>query len=512
MTKFSVLARNALSNWAGFVANIVVVFVLSPIVVRELGAAQYGIWVFISAVTGYLGLIEAGVTVSTGRMLNFHIGRGDQASAGAAVSAALAFYLVVGAALTFIVFAASPLIHSFAGPSIGLSAFELFGIVLLLVANITCVFLIAVSAQILQAANRFDLRNLATILGLLLRLVLTIPVLGAGGGLLALAGVLLVCSIVTLLLMVVFAKLYGPALDIGPRCINRQSVSELFGFGKWALVNNVSSKIDHQSDVVLVGSLFRPTAVAHYSVAQMLVEYGLVLIQNVIAVAGPDLTKRAGEGNIEAVRDFVAAGARVSAFLGVPLFVGIAVFGMDFIRLWMGNEFMAAAQVLVILAFAKGVCLVSQSIGMSLWAVGRIRLLAVSNVVTSIASICLAISLVRLFGFDFTGIAFGTCLAMFTQQLLILPLIGRRVLSLKYSWFMRHVVKPFVVLSLFFAPFAWFVRQHWSIDQWADLLVITLAITLAYLPIGALLTWGPNALVVASRYCTQRLPVRWRRS
>jgi O-antigen/teichoic acid export membrane protein len=271
MASFSVLARNALSNWAVFAVSIVTTLILSPIVVRELGASQYGVWLFITAVTGYLGLIEAGVTVSTGRFLNFHIGRNDYRSAEATVSSALAFYLIAAIFLMLGVGAFSVPIMNMVTPGLGLDKRTLLLVVFLQTANVGSTFIAAVFAQLLHAENRFDLKNGALLLGIIIRFLATILVFKAGGGLYELAWVQLTGTLLTLLALMTLAHRHGPKLKLGRQAVSRLALGEIFGFGKWAFANNVATRVDGQSGLILTFIFFNYKSVAHFGVSHLFI-------------------------------------------------------------------------------------------------------------------------------------------------------------------------------------------------------------------------------------------------
>ena len=55
------LLRNILSNWAGFLVEACVAFYLSPFVIHTLGDTSYGIWILLTSLTGYFGLLNLGL-------------------------------------------------------------------------------------------------------------------------------------------------------------------------------------------------------------------------------------------------------------------------------------------------------------------------------------------------------------------------------------------------------------------------------------------------------------------
>jgi O-antigen/teichoic acid export membrane protein len=490
MPSVSVLVRNALSNWAVFAANIATTLVLSPIVVRELGASQYGIWLLVTAVTGYLGLIEAGVTVSTGRFLNYHIGRKDTRSAEATVSTALAFYVTVAAFLLLAVALFSLPISSLATPELGLDGRTLLLLVILQTANVGGTFMAAVFAQLLHAENRFDLKNGVLLLGLLFRFIATILVFRYGGGLYELACVQVVSTLLTLILLASLARRFGPGLKLGPKAVSRSAFAEIFGFGKWAFVNNIASRIDGQSGVILTGVFLTPKAVAHFGVAQMLVEYGVQLVQNIVAVAVPDLTKSAGRGDLNSIRHFVAAAGQVSAFFAVPLLIGVAFLGPAFVTLWMGAEFADAAHVMVILVLAKSCFVMSSPLGMGIWAMGRVRAVTVSSLLTAAAGVLLSVILLRQGGYGFEVIALGTLCTAALQWLFLQTWVGLRLLDLTAGWFLKHVVWPFFLAAAVFSAITTVVMHSLPASSWVEFVGLVAVVMLLYVPLAATMLWG----------------------
>ena len=179
MTKTGVYLRSLIASWAGYGANIVVMFFLSPFVVHSLGNARYGLWSLLMAVTGYLGLVEIGVRVSTGRYVNYHLGRGENEQVSHVVNTSLAFYCLA----SLLVLAAALTVGQFFGaifPRITISdPSQVRAILLLMALNVWLGLWSATFSQLLYANNRFDLLNAILVLALGVR---------AGGTVLVLRG------------------------------------------------------------------------------------------------------------------------------------------------------------------------------------------------------------------------------------------------------------------------------------------------------------------------------------
>ncbi|MCB1744527.1 MAG: oligosaccharide flippase family protein [Gammaproteobacteria bacterium] len=474
----------------GFIVNLLVTFFLSPVVVNTLGLEVYGIWVVISTLTGYLGLVESGVTVSTGRFLNYYLGRKDLTSASETVSTSLVFYVAIGGLLLLLLLLLRPWIETLVPPTWTVGPGELFLICMVLALNVLLGFVVAVVGQLLQAENRFDLRNLCALLGVLLRFALTLSALNGGGGLLELAGVQAISTLFTGALMSWFALNYGPAVRISPGGASLRALRELFGFGKWAMVNNVCAKASVQADVLVVGGLLGVRSVAFYSVGQMLVEYSFVLVQSVVSVASPDLIKAVARGDTGMAKIFIIEGGRASICLAVPLFIGLMVFGSDFLRLWMGPEFEQGAAVASILAGARLLCALFQGAGAAIWALGHVKVLSMAAAMTTAINLLVSILLILLAGAGIEGVAVGTLVALFIQQMIVYPLLVRRFIGVSltglYSTMLPRFIAASAVVLLTFVS----VEELVELSSWLEFIAVIVPAGLVGIALTALIVLG----------------------
>jgi len=63
------IAKNVLSSWGGAAVGLALSFVATPFVIGRLGDSAYGVWVLMSSVAGYLGLLDFGVRGATTRYI-----------------------------------------------------------------------------------------------------------------------------------------------------------------------------------------------------------------------------------------------------------------------------------------------------------------------------------------------------------------------------------------------------------------------------------------------------------
>jgi len=64
---FKTLAKNIFSNYVGVAGSIVIAFMLSPFLVHTLGDTKYGVWSILAALTGYMALLDLGISSAIAR-------------------------------------------------------------------------------------------------------------------------------------------------------------------------------------------------------------------------------------------------------------------------------------------------------------------------------------------------------------------------------------------------------------------------------------------------------------
>ena len=484
MSKFRVYARNLSANWTGYVANVVVIFFLTPFVVRSLGKDAYGVWCLLVALTGHLGLAEIGVRISTGRFINYHLGRGEGEKVSAVVSTSLLLYavlslvvLALAAALGLVFAAVFTKVPTVVAP-------QARWILLLLGANILLGFYSATFGQLLQAADRFDLRTLADLIVLAARTAATVWVLSSGGALTALAAVLVCSSALGCAILFALARWKGPPVRLGLRYVRLQRMRELFGFGAWAFVGNLNVRIIFFTDNIVIGLLLGARQIAFYNIGLMLIEYGRELLAHVVRVLTPDMLKAAGRGDLARLRSLVLKGARFSSLVGVPLFVGLMVLGGEFIRLWMGPEFAVSGRIAFLLALGHLCAVASAPCANALVGLGRVKFKALLTGIEAAANLGLSVGFVLLGRMGLGGVALGTVLPMVavTGGWQIHYLCRR--LGLPVRGFLQAVMARWAVAAVLYSAACVAALRFWPSATLTGFAAKVGVLVVAYVPIG----------------------------
>ena len=490
MSKIHVYTRSLLSNWTGYIAYLVVAFFLTPFITDSLGTSGYGTWSLVMSVVGYLGMVEIGVRVSTGRFINYYLAGSDDQKVSQIVCTSLAFYSGVGilalgiAALLGLFF--SEIIREVPSDL----ARHIRWVLPILGANVWIGLFASTFGQCLTAYNRFDLRILFQIIGLAIRAGGAVYTLSMGYGLVGLSLAHLVAGFVEMVLAFALARWKGPAIRYELSQIKGEAAKEVFGFGGWAFVRNISDKIVNSTDIIVIGILLGTEPASFYTIGHMLVDRARTAISQVVSVMSPDLTQAASRCDYPAMRSMVIQGTRATMFVTVPLLLGLIMFGRDFLALWLAPEYHKSGTVMLILAVAHLMPLYCRALIMALWGMGYVKVLAAMSCVEAAINLGLSLLFVISLGWGINGVALGTLIPMLFITTIYTTIFCCRKIELSLWMFLTRTLPGPAAAGAVFAGMCLAARHFLPPTSWKSFGIDVTVVTLAYFPVGLVAIFG----------------------
>ncbi|MGH7690047.1 MAG: oligosaccharide flippase family protein [Gemmatimonadaceae bacterium] len=475
--------RSVLWNWSSFAFSVAVTFVLSPFIVRELGDTNYGIWVLVGSLVGYLGLLDFGVRSAVTRYVaRLHTGRSDQESSRL-VSTALSIFGSLGltALLASSVFAVL-LGHRFHIPPSELGTARL--VVVLGGLTMTSSLVSGAFGGVVVGLQRFDVSSkLEIVLGALQALAIWL-VLRDGGGIAGLALIQLVTSTLRTIALAALAFRLYPELTIEWFAWNRQWAREIFSFSLFSTLITFSTTLILYSDSLVIGVYLPAAEITLFSIAASLTDYARNLIRGISTTMTPkaSATELTGAAAIAAV---TVRATRFATLLLLPIGVTFWLRGAAFIGLWMGPHYAAASgAVLRILTLAMVFYAASQVLGASLLGLSRHNWLVPVFIAEAVINLALSILLVQRMGL--VGIAWGTTVPNLVTSVVVFPWLARRLMGVPLrTYYFESWLRPLVAM----APFAagtLLVERYWQAGNLASYFVGVLLV----MPLAAAGAWA----------------------
>jgi O-antigen/teichoic acid export membrane protein len=484
---------NVVTNWGSFVVSIGITLALSPFIVHTLGNTAYGVWVLLTSLVSYLGLLDLGTRGAvTKYVATYHASRRHE-DAGRLASAALSLFGALGLLATAASAVLALVLDRVAEIPVELVSGARIAVFVSGV-NIAVSLVGGVFGGIVVGRQRFDSLNGLNVGLAVLRAGAIVLTLRGGGGLVGLALVQLGISTLQTGATVWLSRRVYPALRLSLASWRYAHLRTVLAFGVWSSLLHVSGAVLNYSDAVVIGALLPVAEITFFAIAAGMTDQ----CRAVIAGISQTLTPMAGalEARRGTVRDVLMRGTRFAALAILPIIATFELRGTSFIRLWMGPEYaVPAGSVLMVLGIGLWPFAGYQVLTATMMGINRHRGLVPLFFAEAVANVLLSIVLVRRFGI--VGAAWGTTLPRLIVSLIAGPLYARRELGVSVAaYWETMLLRP----GLAVLPFA---LATGMVEAWfpAANIVVFFGQVAGILPVAAIGTWVAALTPEERRVC-----------
>lgn len=442
------LHRNVYANWANTAATILYTLVVTPIVVRSLGAEQYGVWSFLNGFLAYSDLLYLGLGASLVRYVAEYVERREFAQLRRLVSIVWTIYLGLAILAVSLCVGIGRALPGFLHLGEGADTGSLFWTTVLLGVRIGALFVGSAYSGVLMGSNRIDVALGIRIVYTVVRCAAIPLAVTSHDPLLALAAMVAVTAVLeTLTLWVVAERLYpeSRARLVRPRL---EELHVLYAFGIKSFFVLMAVKIISYTDTTVIGIRLGPSAVAMYVLPLQLIEYGRIVVSALSSVLLPELAAAQARGSQTALRSAYLQASRVSFVLAVFLNVNLIYLGVPFLRLWIGNAYTVDAFPILL---CLGIASIAQALSTQLslpfhQATDTVGFPVAVLLLEAAVNLVLSLWLIGLLGIR--GVALATLVPEVGVTFVLVPPYTCRLLRVSlHEWF-RHTFPAGVVLLL----------------------------------------------------------------
>jgi O-antigen/teichoic acid export membrane protein len=436
------LRRNVILIYGVYAATLVSGLVVTPIIVGALGTEQFGIWALIGSILGFIGLLDLGIGPSLIRFAAEQRGRNARGETSELTSTAFAIYLVlavVSVLLAVLLAYLLPLVVDISDEYVRAAQIA----VVVSVGTFVLRFPLGLFSFLLAGQQRYDLLNVANILGAVLYFGLAVLVLYvADGGLVALAVITAIVTAFRLLLPLLWLRRELPDLHVGRSLVTRRQAKELLSFSSRNMLIQVASKVVFSTDVIVVSIILGSVAAGVYGIPAKLfaLAFGVGIASTTLLF--PLLSELEGADDRERQERYLLAGVRLG--LAVVVAVGLPlVFLPDrFLDAWLPSDFDVdtAAPILAILMVSLLFAQPGHLLAQYLVARGKHGRLAVARLATVVVNLLLSIAMALWVGI--WGVAVATLVTEALSAVAVLPYLLRRESSASASALAAAWLRP----------------------------------------------------------------------
>lgn len=333
----------ALLSYATIFATNIVGIVLTPYIIRSLGASEYGLYTMIGALIGYLTILDFGINNSIIRFVAKY--RAEKDKKGEENFLAVSFIIYAGISLTIIGLGSLGYIYleELFGDTLTLEQLGKAKImVVILIFNIAITIPGGAFNAICTAYEVFTLPKAVRLIKYILRSLLVVAVLFYGGDSISLVIVDTVMNLILIATMAYIA-LYKLNVKIRLYTFEKSLTISIFQYSVWVFVLALVNTLRWQFGQLVLGLNYETTIVAIYAVGIMLGSYYGAFSSAISTLFLPKAMQMTVKSESpEALTQTFVKISRITTYILFFILGGFILVGRQFVWLWVGDTYSEA--------------------------------------------------------------------------------------------------------------------------------------------------------------------------
>jgi len=421
-------------------------------------------WMLVSSIVGYFGLLRLGVGTGVLRYIPMYRGKGDTGKVSSTISTAMAFYLCVGVVIVGISWFFADFISKFFG---GDQEFAR------LITLMGLVVAIGGPARIFEASIKgyegFVYVNLIEIGRAIIRAVALMTCIIFGWGLVAMGWAIVLVNSLGLAGNWVAFRMCCRGASIRMNAVKFADLKILLFFGLAIILAGVADILTYSTPRMIVGKVISLEAVGLFGVVALLVGYYRNTIYAITRVFMPRFSYLSGSNSDKEIQRLFLRGTKYATIFAGGIAALIWTVGPSFLRLWLNESFSQATPALIALT-AGAMVLLSHRMSIDLlYGLGKQNYIALVGLIEGISVVGLSLALS--FKYGLTGIAIGVAVPLIVVRAIFQTRYVCKLLKVGYwQYYGLCILKPWLVavgLSVIF----WVIGVGSYAGNWLSLFI-----------------------------------------
>jgi O-antigen/teichoic acid export membrane protein len=400
--KYKSLKSNSIWNISNHLFSVISLFFLFPFLIKNIGAASYGFFIFLSTINGIASVANFGFGEATLRYVALYYTKNEIPTIKNILSTSLLIYIVLGAFVGFMVYLLAPQISDLLKEK---SIDSETAIYLIRVSAATFIvrFTFGIFAMVPQALQRFDISSKITIGETILRVALYVIVILKGYGLTGLVySELLLALIYVATNYLITSSIFKKVWFLGK--FSKDLFKQIFSYSIYAALSQIVGLLWQYTDRILLGYFIGSAAIAYFSVPQQII----FKILGVIAAGAAVLFPKFSVDKInEDIKLIFKKYTLLFLMLSIILFSTLSLIIPEFLALWISPEFAEQAKDIAIILAVSCMIRGAAPVYMNLFkGIGKPVYNLYAIISSSLIIVVLDLILIPIYGINGAGIAY----------------------------------------------------------------------------------------------------------
>lgn len=438
MSESSQRKSGAVLSYVSIIVSTLVQLVYTPFLIRMLGQSEYGLYSLVSSIIGYLTVLDLGfgnaIVVYTAKYRAQK--KYDEEKKLHGMFKIIFFIIgIIAGLLGLVLYLLVPNIFSNTMTNAELEKAKIM--MLILAFNLFITFIFSIYSSIITAYEKFTFQKVMSMLNVLLKPLLMIPLLFLGFKSITMTIVITIINIFICLSNYFYCR---NKLNIKIRFCGFDKIlfKTILGYSIWLFIGAIVDKINWSADQFILGAVCSTAAVSIYSVASQLNNLFLNLSTAISGVLLPKMTKMVANkaSKKELTNEMIKVG-RIQYFIIFLMCSGLVLFGKQFIIWWAGSDFVDSYYVALLLIIPLCFPLI-QNLGLSIMqAMNKYKFKTITTAIMSIFNIIISFYLAKRFGP--IGAASGTAIALIICNIIIINIYYNNSIGIDVKKFWKEI-------------------------------------------------------------------------
>lgn len=365
--------------------------------ISAIGKDNYGLYILASSLISMF-MLDFGISAAVTRFISKYNAEKNQASINNLLGFVCKIFIAIDAFFFIVVLFFFFFIDQI---YIELTPAELnsFKVVYIIAATFSIIsFPFTALNGILISYEKFKELKLCELLNKVISVSLIILALLFGYGLYALVTVNAISGLVIIVIKLVIIKRTTP-IKINFSIVNHDILKELISYSFWTTVVSISQRFIFNITPTILGAVSSSANIAVFGIASILEGYVYTFANVINGLFLPRVSQIITEKNSqENILDLMIKVGRIQLIIIGLIVVGFISVGVDFVKIWLGEEFILAYSCVIALIIPSLISLPQEIANMNLIAVNKVKFQAYVFVIMALINIILSAALSQYWG------------------------------------------------------------------------------------------------------------------
>ncbi|MFW2137254.1 oligosaccharide flippase family protein [Chryseobacterium sp. TY4] len=477
------LGKGAILSYINLALVNIIGLVLTPFIIKQLGTSQYGLYVLVGGLIGYISVMDLGINNAIIRYVSSYRASGNVLDEKKFLTTVFSIYGVISIVIVII----GSLLYLFLGEIFSkFSADDLIKLkkmFIILIFNLIVSIISGGFLAICNAYKEFVFPRLLAIIKYLSRTTLVYLFLSKTKDAMTLVWIDTFLNVLILFVALYYVLTYLKVSFYPKLKYNKTLVLDIFSYTIWIFIYSITMQFQWNFSQTAIGAVLDTKTVAVFGVGIMLSGYYSALAGVFNTLLLPKATELHNTSESYDYTDSMITYARLNVFIMFLILGGFFLYGKEFILLWIGKEYQSSWLIAILIMLASTLA-IAQGFGNSILEARKKNRFRSIIYIFSV-SIGIGIGFLLLKKYGVLGMMYCLSSTIFLNSIIML-LYFRKTFKLNIYRFISNIfLKQILCLLILVIVFS-YVKNYVYANTWMQLGLNIILFVCGYLSLNYL--------------------------